>query len=652
MQVILQNYWGCVNKNLQLIWILLLFSLCFLPVTSISSTLESNISLDEPELSAKYIEQARKLQLADKTAWLNLLHFKSTLFGGFKSQVDDSEFFLADNGSFNAQAELEADLRGFFSQKRLAHPRCLFPARFHWLNSHLNFGGKLPEIECKKYNNWKEKLTAQQVTLLFPSMYLENPASMFGHTFIRFDRPDNNHLLSYTLSYAASYDESDNVLVYSWKGITGGYPGKFFLQAYFETLQEYSDIEQRDIWEYKLNLNKQEIEQLVRHLWEVKGVNLDYFFFRENCSFRLLALLDVARENINMSMHAHPLYAAPVDTVRDIERAGLITEKQYRPAAHNKITQMLEQVDDTEKKAAVALTKNEISIDSISKKFTENQQASIYQISDAILNQNKVITKEQQSLQLEVLSARSHLAVDKHEFNFSATPPEMSHQSARWLLSSGAYKIDELEKQRFYEIGVRPVFHDLLDVNKGFIDGASINVLDIQLRWYQELHKLKLEKLDFFSLKSIVAVNTWSNPLSRKISFKLKQRNIDINEEITELEFQFAMGYSTDLNNVLIYALAQTQFEYATELEDNHGLYLGFNTGILWSFDNAVLSGQTEVDYQLLGQLSGEEGDIQKVNAGIQFNIVEDHALRFEYEFIDYELFEVQEAKLSYLIYF
>ncbi|MCW8933392.1 MAG: DUF4105 domain-containing protein [Gammaproteobacteria bacterium] len=630
----------------------MLFSLYFIPVVSTGSTEESANTLKEPDTAEKYINQARKLQLSDKAAWLNLLHFKSTLFGGLRSQVDDNGFFLADNGSFNAQAELEADLRGFFNQKTTPHPRCLFPARFHWLNSHLNFSEQLPELECEKYNNWKQKLAVQQVTLLFPSMFLENPASMFGHTFIRFDRPDKNHLLSYTLSYAAAYDESDHVLVYSWKGISGGYPGEFFLQAYFETLQEYSDIEQRDIWEYKLNLNKQEIEQLVRHLWEVKAVHFDYFFFRENCSFRLLSLLDVARENINMSMHTHPLYAVPVDTVRDIEKAGLITTKYYRPAAHNKILQMLEQVDEHEKQAVIALSQNEISIDNISKKFTEDKQAKIYQITDVILNQNKNKTKDQQSLQLNVLSARSHLAADKHEFNFTATPPELSHQSARWLLSSGSYRLDEHESQRFYEIGIRPVFHDLLDVNKGFINGASINVLDIQLRWYKERQKLKLEKLDFFSLESIVAVNPWSSPLSRKISFQLKQRKLDTNDEITEFEFQFAAGYSKYLNGALVYALAQTQFEYAAELENNHGLYLGFNTGILWSFDNELISGQTQFDYQLLGQLSGEEGDLQKFKAGIQLNTVEDHALRFEYEFRDYELFEIQEAKVSYLIYF
>ena len=102
----------------------------------------------------------------------------------------------------------------------------------------------------------------------------------------------------------------------------------------------------------------------------------------------------------------------------------------------------------------------------------------------------------------------------------------------------------------------------------------------------------------------------------------------------------------------MIYALAQTQFEYATELENNHALYLGVNAGFLWQFKNSVVSGQTEIEYQLLGDVSGEEGDIQKLNLGIQFNTVKDHALRFEYDIIDYELFEVEEAKLSYLIYF
>ncbi len=617
----------------------------FLPVTSYCAT--------ETDLAAVFIEQARQKQLAKHSAWLNLLHYKSSLFSARKSQVDDKGFFLAKNGAYNAQSELEADLRGFFSHTMSDsdHPRCRFPARFHWLDTQLNFSQLSPVVECNDFNNWRETLNVEQLTLLFPAMYLENPASMFGHTFIRFDRPDNNHLLSPTLSYAASFDKSDNMLLYSWKGITGGYPGKFYLQAYFETLQKYSDIEQRDIWEYKLNLNNQEIDQLLRHLWEVKSVYFDYYFFRENCSFRLLALLDVAREKLNMSMDAHFLYAVPVDTIRDIEEAGLIATRNYRPATHNKILQMSEQVEKEARDAAFSLAKSEISIDDISQKFTENKQAKIYQLADVVLNQFAKYSVDQASLQLDILSARSHLPIKEYGFKFDFIAPESSHQSARFQLSVGQQN-DDVEDELFYEIGLRPVFHDQLDATDGFSNGASISVLEAQLRWYQLQDKLKLEKLNLFSLKSIIAVNPWAMPLSRKISFQIKQRELTLDNAITEFEFQFGAGYSSEIQSVLMYALLQTQFEYATELENNHALYIGFDAGFLWPFSSSIVAGKSEIEYQLLSDVSGEEGDVQKINMGIQFDIVNDHALRFEYQRYDYELFDVKELKLSYLMYF
>lgn len=343
---ILQNYCRGVNKNLSIQLILLLF---ISPNVFALPDIEQN-----NEQIEQILEQARQLKLSEQPAWLNLLHYKDGLLGERQSQADDRDFFLASSGAVDALAELEADIRGFFSQQSSGHPQCRFPARLHWLNSRLSFKASLPEVSCNKFDSWKEKLDANQVTLLFPSMYLENPASMFGHTFIRFDAIDNNHLLSLTLSYAAATDKTDSILMYSWKGITGGYTGQFFLQPYFQTLIDYSDIEQRDIWEYSLNLNKQEIDQLVRHLWEVNGISFEYFFMRENCSFRLLALLDVARENINMSADSHPIYAIPVDTVRDIEQAGLIKERFYRPSRHNKTIKMAEQVEPITKDMALS----------------------------------------------------------------------------------------------------------------------------------------------------------------------------------------------------------------------------------------------------------------------------------------------------------
>ncbi len=658
LQVILQNYWGWVNKNLLRMWILWMIILFSLPVLSVAA--EKSFAVDE------LIARARELKLAEQIPWLNLLHYKSTLLGPRQSQVDDADFFLAIEGASNAEAELEADLRGFFSYSTSAHPRCLFPARLHWLNSKLDFAADLPPMDCVKLNIWKDKFQADQVTLLFPGMFMDNPASMFGHTFIRFDRADNNTLLSHTLSYAAAYDKSDHILVYSWKGIFGDYQGKFYTQSYFKTLQRYNDIEQRDIWEYQLNLNQQEIDQLLRHVWEVRGTYFDYYFFRENCAYRLLALLDVARENMNMSLDSHPLYALPVDTVRDIEKAGLIESHYYRPSAYNKIIQMEKQLGSAATELAISIAdklpadalKSEAAVQQMPDVYDIRQQAKILMLADEMLNQNKNLSAEKKTHQLDILSARSALNVsaDEAQFTYNAEPPELSHKSARWHIAAGSKKINSTGDERFYEIGLRPSFHDLLDAPEGFITGATISALETELRWYQQQEKLKLQKLNFFSLQSIVPVRSWMKfgkiPTSKSISLQLKQRDISEREQSLEFESQFSLGYASQVSDILMYAMVKTQFDYVTELDKNYALYLGVDVGGLWTYSTQLLSGKTQIRYQFLPRISGAQGDIQKLNIGVQFDLLRNHALRLEYEKVDYDAFDVDEIKLSYLMYF
>ncbi len=651
MQGILQNYWGGGNKNLSLLSIICLFFSFLVPITAYGE-------VGDDELEA-IIRQASDIQLAKQPAWLNLLHYKSTLFGDYKSQVDDPDFFLAENGRLDAKAELEADLRGFFSHKTSAHPRCMFPARFYWLNKQLNFNEKLPLIECQPFIEWQQQINAVGITLLYPGMHMDSLALLFGHTLIRFDRPDDDLKNSYTLSYAAPYAESDSVLAYSWKGITGAYPGKFYLRKYTTIMHEYNEIEQRDIWEYKLNLNQQEIEQFLRHYWEVRNRHFNYYFFRENCSFRLLALLDVARENINMSQDAHQFYAIPIDTVRDVEAAGLIEDRKYRPSAHNRVQQMTEQAGQYVVQAANEIAKNKLVDGDNMKIFSMDKQAQILQLAEEYTKQDKTLSIEKSDLQINILSARSHLALGTNDsaYMFNAIAPEKSHLSARWKLSAGHFKVNDFSlnqdsTDKFYDIEFRPAFHDLLDPPAGFIQGSEISVLEARLRWISNKEKLSINRLNVFSLQAITPVKPWVTPLSKKISFIFKQRNISLNEQITDFEMQYALGYSTELSDILVYALAKTQLEYAKSLKDNHGFYLGLDSGMIWRFDHSIFSGQIIFNYQLLGQVTGEPGNIQKLKLGLQFNLFEDHAIRLEYEETEFDTFEVIEAKLNYLIYF
>ena len=79
---------------------------------------------------------------------------------------------------------------------------------------------------------------------------------MFGHTFLRIDQKgqtEQTRLLAYTINYAADVP-SDAGLWYPIKGIFGGFKGFFSTPPYYLKVQEYRDIENRDMWEYRLTV--------------------------------------------------------------------------------------------------------------------------------------------------------------------------------------------------------------------------------------------------------------------------------------------------------------------------------------------------------------------------------------------------------------
>ena len=155
---------------------------------------------------------------------------------------------------------------------------------------------------------------------------------MFGHTLLRIDRPNQDErtrLISYAVNFAADTGP-DQGLAFAVLGLTGGYRGYFSMRPYYEMVKMYSDIENRDIWEYQLNFNRQEIDLMIEHLWELEDQYADYYFFSTNCSYALLSLLDVARPGLRLT-EEFPVYALPVDTVRAVvEQRGMLHKAVFQ----------------------------------------------------------------------------------------------------------------------------------------------------------------------------------------------------------------------------------------------------------------------------------------------------------------------------------
>jgi hypothetical protein len=287
------------------------------------------------------ITKARQENLARDPYWRRLLHYSRNLLGIYQSEIDDPSFFLSKVGRRDPGAELEATLRAFFdpppTDPNAQPPQCRFPARWAWLKERLALDGKNPpEMSCPRFEQWRAKLDTESLTMVFAFAYMNNPASMYGHTFVRLNakgRTSREPLLDYIVNFAADL-EGDNGFLFAMKGLLGGYHGRFSTFPYYMKVQEYNNLESRDLWEYDLRFSAHSVERFIRHLWEMGNVRMPYFFFNKNCSYYLLPVMDVMEPSEKDLSRQFLMKAIPIDTVRAVIRRPGVLQGVFRRPSH------------------------------------------------------------------------------------------------------------------------------------------------------------------------------------------------------------------------------------------------------------------------------------------------------------------------------
>ena len=537
------------------------------------------------------IKQAKEKNLWSTTEWLNLIHYNKE-YNRYVSQVDDQRYFYATDGKNNPEAELIATIEHLFipTDDHNQQTQCLFVARTDWLIKQLKINEKhLPTVHCSDYLEWRELIQADSVTLIFPAYHLNSPSSMFGHTLLRLDKSGEakSEWLSFAVNFGANVDDDDNSFEYAYRGLAGGYPGIFITEPYFKKIQEYNRIEHRDIWEYKLNLTVEETEIMINHLWELKNINFDYYFFDENCSYRLLELLEVARPGIELTDEFN-VTAIPVDTVRAIEKAQLIASSHYRPAQATEIQFQLDALSEKDRNIVFNLS-NDINV-SKSTAFvnhSESEQKKIAKLAyDYLRYQN---TKEQRDADVakrsyQLLQQINTYPKESNQHRNISKPvaPEKSHESRRLAIGIG-----KRASNKYIKLGFKMSFHDLEDNVKGFLQGAQINIASLQLR-AEEHVGLRLHQLDLVDIFSLTPRNDFFTPLSWKVSTGLDRQFTENKDQLTYHVSGGAGSAWEIIKNHQIYILAIGRLEFNKQLKNSLEPAIGFNTGVLSHFKSTT----------------------------------------------------------------
>ena len=231
----------------------------------------------------------------DTAQWKKLLHF-----GVDKSRVISKEFFLSSTGHTDYLSELHKTIR-LVKSKHGRQIACNFPARYRWLTENIHDLPVYKLIHCPDLEEFRKSIQQKTVSLVFASEYLDNPVSSFGHTLLIFHDPDKPLSSADTIHFAARTDKKDGFIKYTWKGLTGGYPGNFFRDPFFKNQHKYNIVEQRYLHIYTLDLSAQQIETLIYHLYELRKATFNYYFINENCAFQIGNLLDIVDTQVNYS---------------------------------------------------------------------------------------------------------------------------------------------------------------------------------------------------------------------------------------------------------------------------------------------------------------------------------------------------------------
>jgi len=597
-------------------------------------------------------DKAIKLKLWQQREWINLLHYdkKDSSDGQLLSQVDDVRFFNAEDGKNNPRAELLKTLNVFFSSLSGddTHPQCKFVARLNWLKNKLDINvSTLPKVTCKDYKQWRALVPDQRVTLVFPAYHLNSPSSMFGHTLLRLDPAKDkmgSDWLSMAVNFGANVRKGDNSLFYAFKGLSGGYPGFFIVTPYFKKIKEYNYREKRDIWEYPLNLTAEETSRMVAHLWELKEIEFDYYFFDENCSYRLLELLEVARPSIELT-DEFKLSAIPVDTVRAIKRTGMIEDVYYRPSQVTVLEHLIAEIPDANIDFIDPIAKDYRLINS--KKFSalpENEQKQVIEAAYKYLRYLQTGTSRDSAAAKnshKLLAALNNYPVsESSKTPVPASQPEQGHYSKRASIGFG-----QENRLDYSELSLKLSFHSLEDNEHGFLQGAQINFGNFVAR-ATENESLKLQQFDVIDIFSLTPRTRFFSPLSWKI-YTGMERQLTYGKQRLATHVTGGAGVAYEpFDNNLVYGLLMARLEKNRGFKRSIVPAYGLSAGMLHHFGSSTAR----------FEISGEEfsNNVYRYRGMYthNFNLAKNHSLKFTAIREKQELIEFTEAKLTYQYYF
>lgn len=285
-----------------------------------------------------YLNIIEEKKLYDSKIWKSLIHFNND-----KASINDNKFLLSYN-DFSPKNELISTLHKF---KKNNSYICKFPARYEFIKNNIpNY--KIKKPKCKELNKYLELTNLESLDLVFVSENIKSPSSMMGHVFFKLnsykDTKSNrkiNAISFYTIL------QSLNLPVIIYESTIKGMKGYFVLKPYKKQIFTYTNIEERNVWEYNLKLSEENKKLIYYHFWELKDIDITYYFTKFNCATLVDEILSITyKENVK---NKTDFWTTPLDVVKKANYNRIIKNGTMIPSLEWNLYMLEKKIDEKAK---------------------------------------------------------------------------------------------------------------------------------------------------------------------------------------------------------------------------------------------------------------------------------------------------------------
>lgn len=612
--------------------IFFVFALCSLPGFA-----QNGLSPEQEALRQTLRRDAAQRQLWADPYWRKLLYYERNWFGQYHSVCINRAFFLSPDGKKEPSAELYAAIDGLFYSGDADDdsPECQFPERYLWLRKTLGVtDNDAHPPYCEKFNKWRAGLDPEAVSLLFAAGYLNNPSTLYGHTFLRLHKRGaaGADLLDYTVTYAATADETG--LMFAFKGLIGAYPGQYSTIPYYLKIQEYHNLEDRDLWEFPLSLTQPEIDRLMRHAWELGKASFPYLFFTRNCAWQPLQLLDIAKPELDLESR-FPVWVIPADTVKAVIDAAPPAQPVWRPSLWKHVVWKRAQLSPEERSLVLALSRGDqaAAVKKVSA-LPPNRAAAVLETTADYLGWRQYARRINQD-ELDrrsdpLLALRASLG---NQTTFTGKPPlpfnvAKAHDSMR--LGAGVTTIKG--NGPAYELQWRFALQDILDPPDGYLPDAALEMGALRMRYAPENDHFYFKEA---KLAHVLSLNPWDDWMRRKswevnVGFEQADETGRATGTSAVWDMSAASGLAFETHLVsreLFYTMLVADSGLGMALDRNWRVGGGAKAGVLAK--NGPLLTQAEARY--IGYAMGDRRSLWAGNITASLQLAKNTVARAEY---------------------